>query len=276
MPSYLPAQAPLQLEEFEVYERLCKQKTTKSTLPIDIPDKLRKEFAAEISTPVTHIINECLMNYYYPKLWKLEWVTPAPKIANPKVVKDLRKISCTSTFSKTFEGFLKDWILEDISTKIDIGQFGGQEGTGTEHMIVCLLDRVLSLLDKHRDHSAVIAASVDWAAAFDRQDPTLAIKRFIEIGVRPSLIPVLISYLTDRRMKVKFNGEESDFLTLIGVSPQGTLIGQIMYLVQSNDNANSVHQADRFKYMDDLSILQIICLAGLLVDLIQLSFSCGI
>ena len=82
-------------------------------------------------------------------MWKNEWVTPAPKIANPKLLKDLRKISCTSTFSKLFEGVLKDWIVEDISDKMDIGQFGGEKGTGTEHMIVCLIDRVLQLLDSN-------------------------------------------------------------------------------------------------------------------------------
>ena len=39
-------------------------------------------------------------------------------------------------------------------------------------MMVCFIDRILSLLDKHQDKSAVIATSLDWAAAFDRQDPT--------------------------------------------------------------------------------------------------------
>ena len=89
-------------------------------------------------------------------------------MTNPKVMKDLRKISCTSDYSKLFEGFLKDWIVEDIYDKLDIGQFGGRKGTGTEHMIVCILDRILKLLDKHSDKSAVIAASLDWTAAFDR------------------------------------------------------------------------------------------------------------
>ena len=62
-------------------------------------------------------------------------------------------------------------------------------------------------------------------------------------------------------MRVKFNGELSDFLSLIGGGPQGTLLGQTEYLVQSNDNAD-----DRFKYIDDLSVLQLICMTGLLVD----------
>ena len=133
-------------------------------------------------------------------------------------------------------------------------------------MIVCLLDRILKILDRHPDRSAIIMICLDWKAAFDRQDPTLAILKFIQLGVRPSLIPLLASYLTDRQMKVKFNGEMSECLGLIGGSPQGTLLGQIEYLVQSNDNADIVSPEDRFKYIDDLSVLQIVCLTGLLTD----------
>ena len=266
LPSYLPAQQLPKIDEHDVYVRLKRMKNTKSTLPIDIPDRLRKEFSVELAAPLTNIILACLENQVYPKLWKNEWVTPAPKISNPKILKDLRKISCTSTFSKLFEGILKDWIVEDITENMDIGQFGGEKGTGTEHMIVCLIDRILQLLDKNSNQSAVIAAFVDWAAAFDHQDPTLAIKRFIEIGVRPAIIPILVSYLSERQMRVKFNGEESEIMSLIGGGPQGTLLGQLMYLVQSNDNANVVEPEDRFKYIDDLSILQIVCLAGLLAS----------
>ena len=112
----------------------------------------------------------------------------------------------------------------------------------------------------------VIATSLDWSAAFDRQDPTLAIIKFIKLGVRTSLIPLLASYLTDRKMKVKFNNEMSDFLDLIGGGPQGTLIGGIEYLAQSNDNADIVKAEDRFKYIDDLSVLQLVLLSGLLTE----------
>ena len=138
-------------------------------------------------------------------------------------------------------------------------------------MIVFLLDRILKLLDQQPDRSAVIAASVDWMAAFDQQDPTIAIRKFIELGVRPSLIPLLISYLSDRRMKVRFNGEESDFLSLIGGGPQGTLIGQLEYLVLSNDNAEIVSPDDRYKYINDLTLLQLVCLSGLLSSTISLN-----
>ena len=266
LPCYLPALPPPQLEEYEVYERINRIKKTKSTLPIDIPDKLRQECSPHLAAPLTTIMNNCLTQSVYPTLWKQEWVTPAPKITNPQTISDLRKISCTSDYSKTFEGFLKDWIIEDVCKNLDIGQFGGQAGIGTEHMIVCFIDRILQLLDTYPDKSAVIATSIDWSAAFDRQDPTLGILKFIQLGVRSSLIPLLTSYLTDRTMRVKFNGEMSDFMTLVGGGPQGTLIGQLEYLVQSNDSADIVPPEDRFKYIDDLSILMLVCLSGLLVE----------
>ena len=266
LPSYLPAPQPPHVEEYDVYLRLSRLKKTRSTLPLDIPDRIRQECSPLLSGPLTDIINDSLTQSVYPTTWKQEWVTPAPKIAHPKEIKDLRKISGTSDYSKVFEGFLKDWIMEDVSTKFDIGQFGGLPGIGTEHMIVCLLDRVLKLLDRYPDRSAIIMTSLDWSAAFDRQDPTIAIMKFIKLGVRPSLIPLLASYLSDRKMKVKFNGELSEFLALVGGGPQGTLLGQIEYLVQSNDNADIVPPDDRFKYIDDLSVLQLICLSGLLCE----------
>ena len=213
LPCFLPSQPPPTIEEYDIYVRLNKLRKTKSTLPIDIPDKLRQECSPHLAAPLASIYNDCLTEGTYPTIWKQEWVTPAPKISNPKVISDLRKISCTSDYSKIFEGFLKEWIIEDIYSNIDIGQFGGLAGTGTEHMIVCLVDRILKLLDDNPEKSAVIATSLDWAAAFDRQDPTLAIIKFLQLGVRPSLIPVLVSYLSDRKMKVKFNGEMSELMT---------------------------------------------------------------
>jgi hypothetical protein len=54
--------------------------------------------------------------------------------------------------------------------------------------------------------------------------------------------------------------------SLTPASSQGTLLGGIEYLVQSNDNADIVSDEDRFKYIDDLSVLEVVYLAGLLTE----------
>ena len=266
LPSFLPALPPPKINELQVYEKLEKLKKTKSTQPIDLPYILRKEFSPELAAPVADIFNSCLEQHKFPSLWKQEWVTPVPKIAKPKEINDLRKISSTSEFSKCFEGFLKDWIMEDITPNIDPAQYGNQAGTGTDHMIVAMLDKILAMLDESDGHAAIIAALIDWKAAFDRQDPTLAIQKFYQMGVRSSLIPILVSYLQDRKMTVKFQGANSSVYNLPGGGPQGSLLGGIEYLVNSNDNADFVDDDDKFKYVDDLSILELVCLAGLLCE----------
>ena len=122
------------------------------------------------------------------------------------------------------------------------------------------MDQVLGLLDKSKG-AAVVASMVDWASAFDRQDPTLAIKKFLNIGVRPSLIPTLVSYLSGRKMKVRFNGTYSTNHSLPGGGAQGTLLGVLQYLIQSNDNANCVNESMRYKFVDDLTILELVLLS---------------
>ena len=174
---------------------------------------------------------------------------PAQKVSSPKQLKDLRKISLTSEYSLGFEGLIKDWILEDISPSIDSGQYGNQKGTSTEHLLVNLMDRILKFIDQNPNRSAVIASMLDWSSAFDRQDPTLAIQKFLQV-------------------KDRFNNTYSNTYNykLPGGGPQGTLVGLIEYFVQSNDNAICVEPDVRFKYVDDLTLLELVLLASLLTE----------
>ena len=142
-----------------------------------------------------------------------------------------------------------------MGDKMDINQFAGKKGVGTEHLIVALMDRVLSLLDKP-GMRAVIATAVDWASAFSRTDPTLTITKFVKMGVRSSLINILIEFIDERKMSVNFNSAESKLYTLIGGGPQGSWTGQATYLVSSDDSADCVDPDDRYKFCDDLTILE--------------------
>ena len=130
----MPAGPPPRISEYDIYLRLRHLKKTRSTLPLDLPNKLREECAVFLAGLLSIMFNTCLEQSVYPQQWKQEWVTPVPKITHPKEISDLRKISSTSDFSKIFESFLKDWIMEDVASKIDIGQYGGLPGIGTEHI----------------------------------------------------------------------------------------------------------------------------------------------
>ena len=109
-------------------------------------------------------------------------------------------------------------------------------------------------------------ASVDWASAFSRTDPTLTIAKFNKMGIRPSLANILIDFLEDRQMSVCFNSEQSSLFSLIGGGPQGSWAGQQCFSVASDDNASFIEQEDRYKFCDDLSILELVLLGNMLTE----------
>ena len=59
-------------------------------------------------------------------------------------------------------------------------------------------------------------------------------------------------------MKVKWNGVVSSSRELNGGGPQGSTFGIWEYLSQSNDNADCIDKSERFKFVDDLTFLEVI------------------
>ena len=71
-------------------------------------------------------------------------------------------------------------------------------------------------------------------------------------------------------MQVRYNGAYSGTYSLPGGGPQGTLVGLIEYFVQSNDNADCVDPDLRFKFVDDLSILELVMLSFSLSNILNI------
>ena len=242
-------------------ENLLKQlKTNKSTPKDDIPPRIIKDFASHISIPLSKLINSSITEGIWPDIFKEETVTPVPKVFPQKTIEDLRDISGLLTFNKVAEKSIAELIIADMKEKLDPTQYANQKGIWTQHYLINMLNRVLTALDggSKCEVKAVLATFVDWKQAFPRQCPKLGISAFIACGVRPSLIPLLINYFQNCRMLIKWKGVYSKIRKLNGGGPQGALFGILEYLALSNDNADMVNIEDRFKFVDDLSVLEII------------------
>ena len=68
-------------------------------------------------------------------------------------------------------------------------------------------------------------------------------------------------------MSVSWHGCTSVPRKINGSGPQGATLGILEYLSQSNNNADCVSSEDRFKFIDDLTILEII-------NLLTIGISC--
>ena len=262
-PSFSAKDIPV-ITEANVLKVLKALDTSKSTRKMDIPAKILKYFSNKISKPLTQIINSSIQQGQWPRLLKSEIVTPVRKVPNPKDMDDLRNISGLMNLNKVMEKVLCPLIAQDMRSSLDKSQFANQPGLSTQHYLIKLIDRILSVTDNNTkgDCVAVLGTLVDWKAAFPRQDHTLGIKSFIRNGVRASLIPILASFFEGRSMRVAWRGKLSSEKQLPGGGAQGSTWGVLEYLSQSNNNADNVPESDRAKYMDDLTILEIINLAN--------------
>ena len=220
--------------------------------------KLIKEYGPEICYPLSDIIDRAITAGEYPDLWKIEIVTPVPKVYPPSKPGELRKIAGLSNFAKISEKVIAQCLISDM--KRDVSQYGNQKGLSINHYLIKMINKILTALDKNSpaEAMAVIAQMVDWKQAFPRQCHKLGVTSFIKNGVRKELIPVLISYFQNRKMTVKWNGQFSSIRDLPGGSPQGASLGILEYISQTTGNVDFVLPEDRYKFMDDLSILEVI------------------
>ena len=259
VPPFNESEIP-QFHPAQIWFALSRLDINKATVPGDFPAKLIKYFAAYLTDPFTDILNTSIKRGEYPEIYKFEISTPVPKSYPTLDVSQLRNISGLLTFDKVAEKLIAELIISDMEAKFDPSQFGNQRGVSIQHYLIQMLHRILTALDNNSrgDIFAVVANLIDWNNAFPRQCPKLGIESFIQNGVRPSLIPVLINYFQDRKMSVKWHGCRSVPKDIKGGGPQGATLGLLEYLSQSNNNADCVDVRDRFKFIDDLSVLEIV------------------
>ena len=125
-------------------------------------------------------------------------------------------------------------------------QFGGKKVIGAEHMLVCMVDRIFKLLETREGRAAVISSQYDWQNAFERQDPTKTIQKLINMRICFSLIRILIDFYLE--------------------NPAGSFLGQLCYTTGCYDNTEEldIEEDDKYQYIDDLTLLELIIIGDLL------------
>ena len=105
-------------------------------VPGDIPMKLIVDYSFELSHPIAHIVNYCLTNGIYPDIWKLEYITPVPKVNPPEKLCDLRRISGLLSLSKITDKIIAEIIAQDMQLSRDRAQYGNLKMVSLQHYLV--------------------------------------------------------------------------------------------------------------------------------------------
>ena len=135
-------------------------------------------------------------------------------------------------FSKVYESFLAEWLFKVIQPYFDPWQCG-VKGLSTTHYLIKFLHFIHKNLDEKKPH-AVIAAFVDLKKAVNRIQHSLVIEDLFDMHTPNWLLKILFSYLTERSMFLSYNGATSSQKSLPGGTPQGAILGGIIFMVKFN------------------------------------------
>ena len=98
----------------------------------------------------------------------------------------------------------------------------------------------------------------DFSKAFDTVNIRLLMSKLSELRLPNSLLKWLLSYLTDRKPMIRFNGCVSKCIDVLSEVPQGSHIGPLLFILFVNDLCEVLDGCKFLFYADDLKIFKAI------------------
>ena len=135
--------------------------------------------------------------------------------------------------SKVLEKFVLEWLMSYIGDKLDPKQFGGLKGSSISHYMIELVNYILHNQDYNLP-IAVLICAVDFSKAFNRINHNIIITKLSDMGVPGWLLNIVMGFLSDRVMLVRYKEATSEAKNLPGGGPQGTLLGLLLFIILIN------------------------------------------
>ena len=119
--------------------------------------------------------------------------------------------------------------IKDITCTL---QFGFRQNCSASYALIHLTETIKDALDKGKYCCGIF---VDSQKAFDNVDHNILLSKLKHYGTRGVAYSWFESYLNDRKQYVSINGYNSRHLSIsLGVS-QGSVLGQLLFLIYIND-----------------------------------------
>lgn len=240
-------------DKVEVLNIVRNFKGKTSTDYLDFNMSLIKNIITEIIDPFTFICNMSLETGTFPNNMKTAKVVPLFKSGCKKTFSNYRPISLLPQFSKILEKLYSKRLVKFLD-KYKIlceSQFGFRNARSTALALGELIEEVTDSID---NQDFTLGVFIDLKKAFDTIDHTILLAKLERIGIRGTALSWLSNYLKNRQQFVKYNGCNSNLLSISTGVPQGSILGPILFLIYINDLCNVSNILKFILFADDTNI----------------------
>ena len=214
----------------EVHKWLRASNPNKAAGPNSISPRVYKHLASVLAHPLHIIFSRMLKLGKWPRQWRLSAVCPIFKKKDPSIFTNYRPISLIDVPSKTFETRIARHLTEGITKNgfLPDEQYGFRPRHSSSDLAYTIIGTAMT---SNNARQPLHLLQTDIAAAFDRVDRSILLKRLKETGIDNHMLKLLASYLSERTFNVRINGQESNDHQMDTGVVQGSGLGPFMWNV---------------------------------------------
>ncbi|KAL0190088.1 hypothetical protein M9458_017187, partial [Cirrhinus mrigala] len=251
-----PNDQVLCLSAADVRKTLSRINPRKAAGPDNIPGRVLRECAAQLTDVLTDIFNTSLSQAVVPTCLKSTSIIPVPKKSPVSCLNDYRPIALTPIMMKCFERLVMHHIKSSLPNTLDPFQFAYRPNRSTDDAISSTLHLALTHLE-HKD-SYVRMLFIDFSSAFNTIIPQQLIHKLNLLGLNTSLCNWILDFLTGRPQSVRVGSNTSSTTTLSTGAPQGCVLSPLLFTLLTHDCTAKFSSNHIIKFADDTTVVGLI------------------
>ena len=180
-----------------VFALLSQTDPNKAGGPDNIPARILKELAYQLTPMLTHLFQQSLTTGDIPQEWKSAFVTPLFKKGKRYDPSNYRLVSLTSIVCKTLEHILVSQIMKHLETNSILcnNQYGFRARRSCESQLLLTIDDFARALNSKLQADIGI---LDFSKAFDKVPHARLVKKLDYYGIRGKILQWITSFLHNR------------------------------------------------------------------------------